>query len=153
MLADADLSLTAHRWLPGDPIPYDAMRAILGLPDVRDEVMRMRAKLFLDSASGQPYVFYSDESPPESTEWRTIRFESGLEVRVGGRASGRQGVRLDEHIIPARYADRYSAELAAINASTFPAPRTPQERALPRPSHTPPMWANDPTRTRRRRNR
>jgi hypothetical protein len=34
-----------------------------------------------------------------------------------------------------------------------PDTRTPQERALPRPSTTPPMWANDPTRTRRRRNR
>ncbi|NKS73121.1 hypothetical protein GS531_10745 [Rhodococcus hoagii] len=44
----------------------------------------MRAKLFLDSASGQPYVFYSDESPPESTEWRTIRFESGLEYASAG---------------------------------------------------------------------
>lgn len=34
-----------------------------------------------------------------------------------------------------------------------PDTRTPQERALPRPSTTPPMWAPDPTRTRRRRNR
>lgn len=31
-------------------------------------------------------------------------------------------------------------------------PSTPQERALPRPSSTPPMWAVDPTRSRRRRN-
>lgn len=30
---------------------------------------------------------------------------------------------------------------------------TPQQRALPRPSHQPPMWANNPTRTRRTRNR
>ena len=35
-----------------------------------------------------------------------------------------------------------------------PDARTPQQRALPRPSTTPPMWANDPTRSRRpRRNR
>ncbi len=34
-----------------------------------------------------------------------------------------------------------------------PDTRTPKERALPRPSTTPPMWANDPTRTRRQRNR
>ncbi|MFC7450531.1 hypothetical protein [Rhodococcus daqingensis] len=32
-------------------------------------------------------------------------------------------------------------------------PETPQQRALPRPSHTPPMWAHNPTRSRRRRNR
>lgn len=29
---------------------------------------------------------------------------------------------------------------------------TPQQRALPRPSHQPPMWANNPTRTRRTHN-
>lgn len=35
-----------------------------------------------------------------------------------------------------------------------PDTRTPQQRALPRPSTTPPMWANDVTRSRRpRRNR
>lgn len=32
-----------------------------------------------------------------------------------------------------------------------PDPRTSQQRALPRPSSTPPMWANDPTRSRRNR--
>lgn len=30
-------------------------------------------------------------------------------------------------------------------------PTTPQRPALPRPSHTPPMWANNPSRTRRNR--
>lgn len=30
-------------------------------------------------------------------------------------------------------------------------PQTPQQRALPRPSTTPPMWAQDATRSRRRR--
>ena len=33
------------------------------------------------------------------------------------------------------------------------AAETPQQRALPRPSHTPPLWANDVGRTRRTRNR
>jgi hypothetical protein len=32
-------------------------------------------------------------------------------------------------------------------------PQTPQERALPRPSNEPPMWAVQPNRQRRRRNR
>lgn len=32
-----------------------------------------------------------------------------------------------------------------------PVPETVQQRALPRPSTTPPMWAVDPTRTRRHR--
>lgn len=35
----------------------------------------------------------------------------------------------------------------------MPDARTPQERALPRPSHTPPMWAVQPNRRNRRRNR
>ncbi|MFF2026580.1 hypothetical protein [Rhodococcus koreensis] len=34
-----------------------------------------------------------------------------------------------------------------------PVPEMPQQQALPRPSHTPPMWANNPTRQNRRRNR
>lgn len=42
-LADDNLSLAAHRWIPGDPIPYDQMRAILGLPDVREAVHREAA--------------------------------------------------------------------------------------------------------------
>ncbi|NKT91765.1 hypothetical protein GS854_01605 [Rhodococcus hoagii] len=57
VLDENNLSLTAHQWLPGDPIPYDQMRAILGLPDVRDEVMLARYRRFADSVSGQPYVW------------------------------------------------------------------------------------------------
>lgn len=34
-----------------------------------------------------------------------------------------------------------------------PEPESLHQRALPRPSHQPPMWANNPTRTRRTRNR
>ncbi|MFC7450532.1 hypothetical protein [Rhodococcus daqingensis] len=45
MTNDEPPRITAHRWLPGEPIPYDAMRAILGLPDVHAEVQRMRADL------------------------------------------------------------------------------------------------------------
>lgn len=38
-------------------------------------------------------------------------------------------------------------------AWTFIEPETPQQRALPRPSTTPPMWARQPNRDRRNRNR
>ncbi|MGW6376252.1 hypothetical protein ACWFRB_09335 [Rhodococcus sp. NPDC055112] len=38
------LTIDVHRWLPGEPIPYDTMRAILGLPDVKREVERERAR-------------------------------------------------------------------------------------------------------------
>lgn len=48
--ADADLKFTAHRWLQGDPIPYDEMRRLCGLPDVsayiaRRELARMGREL------------------------------------------------------------------------------------------------------------
>ncbi|MBM4517492.1 hypothetical protein GS432_19485 [Rhodococcus hoagii] len=62
-LADDNLSLAAHRWIPGDPIPYDQMRAILGLPDVRDEVMRTRLGRFAESVSGQPYAYNPERFP------------------------------------------------------------------------------------------
>lgn len=47
---DADLQFTAHRWLPRDPIPYDEMRRLCGLPDVsayiaRRELARMGREL------------------------------------------------------------------------------------------------------------
>lgn len=44
VLGDSDLTWTYQGWMPGDPIPYDEMRRILGLPDVRDEVIRMRTE-------------------------------------------------------------------------------------------------------------
>lgn len=39
-----DLVIDVHLWLPGEPIPYDTMRAILGLPDVKREVERERSR-------------------------------------------------------------------------------------------------------------
>ncbi|ORL01817.1 hypothetical protein A6F55_19180 [Prescottella equi] len=50
-LVDTDLTITAHRWLPGDPIPYDEMRRILGLPDVRREVAVMRGQIAMRRAA------------------------------------------------------------------------------------------------------
>lgn len=40
---------------------------------------------------------------------------------------------------------------AWVDAITPDEPNTPQQRALPRPTSTPPMWANNPTKTRRKR--
>lgn len=47
---------------------------------------------------------------------------------------------------------RVSVPGGVVLGSFSEVPSTPQERALPRPSCTPPMWAVDPTRSRRRRN-
>lgn len=96
-IEDADLTWTYQSWMPGDPIPYDEMRRILGLPDVRDEVRRMRARLTLERAA-----------------------------RVAREALNT----MNELATAVR---RTEAELRA---------------ALPRP-HTPPMWADNPARTRR----
>lgn len=62
---------------------------------------------------------------------------------------------------PLRPADEYTIRPGSwiLETHTFPAGdleravQTPQQRALPRPSTQPPMWANDPSRTRRTRNR
>lgn len=57
-----------------------------------------------------------------------------------------------------RMAEQINAAMPAMREAldalspTRPVPQTIQQRALPRPSSTPPMWANDPTRTNRRRN-
>ncbi|MFC9786453.1 hypothetical protein [Rhodococcus sp. NPDC127528] len=99
-LADANMTLTIG---PPKPIviPYDEMRAILGLPDVKAEV-----------------------------EW--ARTCSGL----------------------CRIAQSFEEFSRTIGAAFAPvtAALTEFTDALSQP-HVPPMWANDPTRTRRRRNR
>lgn len=78
--------------------------------------------------------------PPTRVSWR-----DRLNV-VGFR-----GVRPDLEIIDETHI-RVSLPGGVVLAEVPEAPSTPQERALPRPSSTPPMWAVDPTRSRRRRN-
>lgn len=98
-------------------------------------------------------------------------------IRVGGRRNGRgqhaDCVIYDEAIYPVRSAQNrlngFRDQIAALTAEAGIAVTarlwclgdpdvlpevepTPQQRALPRPSTTPPMWANDPARTRRTRN-
>lgn len=67
VIADADLTLTAHR----EPvaIPYDELRAILGLPDVGAEVTATRtmlatrrARAFAESLCGQPYQWNAERT-------------------------------------------------------------------------------------------
>lgn len=43
--AEANLKVTTHRWLQGDPIPYDEMRRLCGLPDVSVYIARRDAEL------------------------------------------------------------------------------------------------------------
>lgn len=78
--------------------------------------------------------------PPTRVSWR-----DRLNV------TGFRGVRPDLEIIDETHI-RVSLPGGVVLAEVPEPPSTPQERALPRPSSTPPMWAVDPTRSRRRRN-
>ncbi len=62
-LEDGDLTISAHRWLPGDPIPYDEMRRILGLPDVHREVAVMRCQLATRRAADALRTFMNAFTP------------------------------------------------------------------------------------------
>lgn len=79
----------------------------------------------------------------------------------------RQPGGMRECMVTARIAGRHTALLEALNGRAeegglpvtyatggrIQAPETRQDRALPRPSTTPPMWAVQPNRSPRRRNR
>lgn len=86
--------------------------------------------------------------PPIRVSWRDpapVTHESRLNV------AGFRGVRPDLEIIDETHI-RVSLPGGVVFAEIPEVPSTPQERALPRPSTTPPMWAVDATRSRRRRN-
>lgn len=42
--AEANLKITAECWLPSEPIPYDEMRRLCGLPDVSAYIARRDAE-------------------------------------------------------------------------------------------------------------
>lgn len=62
VLDEGDLSVTLHRWLPGDPIPYEQMRRILGLPDTRKLLERDRLDAIFTKAIRKERHFR--EQPP-----------------------------------------------------------------------------------------
>lgn len=65
-------------------IQYDELRRILGLPNVRDEVLAMRARASLGRPwPGHPYVFHYAEYGPTQRNRPTI--SSALGVHLGGR--------------------------------------------------------------------
>lgn len=86
--------------------------------------------------------------PPFRVSWRDpapVTRESRL------NAIGHDGCRCALEPISETHI-RVSLPGGVVRAEIPVVPSTPQERALPRPSSTPPMWAVDPTRSRRRRN-
>ncbi|MDV8006765.1 hypothetical protein [Rhodococcus sp. IEGM 1318] len=103
-------------------------------------------------------------SPPPPDDWRDPEWWSGvppIRVSWGDPAPvthesrlnvvGFCGARPNLEIIDETHI-RVSLPGGVVLAEVPEAPSTPQERALPRPSCTPPMWAVDINRSRRRRN-
>ncbi|NKS12572.1 hypothetical protein GS580_16670 [Rhodococcus hoagii] len=123
-------------------------------------------------------IEYTTADPRYSAQARALaevrdRIRRG-ETPLPNAASAIEGVGeslggMRECIINARIAGRHTALLEALNThgrageggppvayatgGRIPTPETRQERALPRPSTTPPMWAVQPNRSPRRRNR
>lgn len=146
MLADADLSLTAHRWLPGDPIPYDQMRRILGLPDPPFDKGGFPQATWAGGKA--PDYIYQLSHPLTEVEKHAIA--EGF--RRLGFAIQEWQQRLLEHMVEITKAAR---SVAQTLESLRPADERPHplHPAIPRPSHTPPPWAVQPNRRNRRRNR
>lgn len=104
----------------------------------------------------------SDPAPylrgPDITDGDRVSFVSTNGFRYEGIA--RVENRGSETIIHLEeVAESTAARTRAMRGGRAPSwfaedlPDCPQQRALPRPSTRPPMWANDPTRSRRTRNR
>ena len=217
--AEAGLQITAHRWLPREPIPYDEMRRLCGLPDVsayiaqRDAELKVRKQCaaqtliyMLTRATGQLSVYRGPNQYPSyqdlrgPTQW--IRHQVLLDALGTGEpfneaaavairkdlTDEQRGIVLDqcafirEHTEPVKPWAIWANPFLPPEFNTFaktkqervrlphqaqvdiggrkpawmvdaglvePAPETPQQRALPRPSTTPPPWADNPAGQRR----
>lgn len=214
-----DLTFTAHRWLKGDPIPYDEMRRLCGLTDVsayiakRDAELKVREQYaaqslihMLTRATDKipvyrgPNQFPSYQDLRGPTQWirhQVLRdalgtgepFDEAAAVALRKDLTDEQrAVVLEqcafirEHTDPrkpwlswanpflppelSRFAKTkqeraYSPHGVQVDVGgrtpqwmigvglVEPEPETPQQRALPRPSTTPPPWADNPAGQRR----
>lgn len=160
--------------LPAQVIPYDEMRRILGLPDVRPaalhrvhERFKRGDRIICETVNGSRYggviidaVEHGDEvtytlADPRWSE-QAQAFSTGREpARANGAAKDPtvavEGYRVFIEAI-ARLT-RVAGALHSVPVVLFPPkPQCPRGPRVPRPSHTPPMWAPDPARTRRTKN-
>ena len=150
-------------------IPYDEMRRLCGLPDVSGYVaQRVAAGILADLAK---------RSPLSRTELLSIlsEIEPSIPMAAHHRFSAEllkmalyPALAFDQsfwHVPAFRYSTyfpRQTPNMAEgghvvpwttfVDRSPEPDTRSVQERALPRPSSTPPMWARNPAKTRRSRN-
>lgn len=113
-------------------------------PYTLDSLMRMRAGIYGDGPSSEALRRAAlDHSFPQ----RVILGVSPIEAeRIIAREQAVRGVEAAQAIIDEGRPYRYGED-----GDPEPDTRTPQERALPRPSTTPPMWAVDAGRQRRTR--
>lgn len=111
--------------VPDDsPLNYDEWRALLGLPEVSEEI-KIRARwLHLAHRVASWQIRIIEQITPAFTE---------LAAQLGSMATA------------------LGLEAIKEDLAAQPDTSTPQQRALPRPATAPPMWAQDPTKTRRQR--
>lgn len=139
-------------------IPYDEMRRILGLPDPpfdRGGIPRTEWTIVRNRGAGAvwpggriPAHVLRLQNPLTEAEWGAI---TEAYERMGAVVRSLRPALLAAFEEAAKVA-RHGAE--SVDALTPDDQRPhPLHPAIPRPSHTPPMWANNPTRTHRRRNR
>lgn len=212
VLASEDLRFTAHRWLKGDPIPYEEMRRLCGLPDIKAIDARRKKEnaalliYMLTRATDKipvnrgPNQFPSYQDLRGPTQW--IRHQVLLDALGTGEpfdeaaavalrkdlSDEQRAVVLEqcafirEHTEPVkpwlmwanpflpaefntfaktkqervRLPDQVQADTGGRKPAWMvdsglvePEPETPQQRALPRPSTTPPPWADNPAGQRR----
>lgn len=144
---------TAHN--PRDLITHempDVLRYAIAARNGRESLLLeiLRRNLAALYPEGMWSLPPAPEDPFVPEEW------SGVPpIRVSWRdrlnVAGFRGVRPDLVFVDETHI-RVSLPGDVVIAPVPEVPSTPQERALPRPSSTPPMWAVDPTHSRRRRN-
>ncbi|MCD2109328.1 hypothetical protein O4214_30150 [Rhodococcus erythropolis] len=122
-------------------------RVILGIDGSADEIRGAEASQVIFD-EGRPYRYGEDFSfvgptiRPEMQYPRELRYGAGSWSRMQDMINQLRGLGvLDEPVTMRRW----------LTGDPEPDTRTPQERALPRPSTTPPMWAVDAGRQRRTR--
>ncbi|NKU21724.1 hypothetical protein GS907_24500 [Rhodococcus hoagii] len=149
-------------------IPYDEMRRILGLPEVPrtapyqpHQRFEHGERVVCETVDGARYsgiivdvVEHGDEVSYKLEDPRYSPRAQNL-AKIRERALSGDLAAKVEHALAVGVI-KLAAEISEVPLTYFPHPepdtRTAQERALPRPSHTPPPWAQDPARTRRTKN-
>lgn len=183
------LSFTAHRWLQGDPIPYDEMRILCGLPDLSGPPYGVFDWKPLGALASEltftPVDFPEDRVCPHPDDRLEFRYNLQFNATAGvcrqcravialtdeqmerGTLALAQGMAEMSQFVTGFYSKIFGDLAAAFNDALVPvvafAESLPPEEdphnvsrkpgEVPKPKRTPPMWAVDPSRSRRTRNR